>query len=254
MYFEKQQGGNCRIHSINTLLGKQTITPSSLQEYATKFDTEYFLTEPSNCSEFDRVESNGLMLVSYIIEQETNLCAFCSPIGTSGFHEQEILESKLYFPAIMVFNTGHIWTFKQDEHKQWWNLDSLQSGPSQISEQAILKRIKQTKHGCVFYIPQEHVQTCLMSIIQKEVVNYFQKKSIQNEDDILQWIQTQCDEHTLLGDLEIWIFRYVHLKTRMKEMDLEIETYMNQQYTTIAQNTELFIQHLLIHIQQCIDI
>ena len=151
MYFERQSGGNCRIHAINTFFGKSKITPKQLCEYAIQFDQEYSVLNPhNNSAEFDRVCSDGLMLVSFIIEQiDPTLCSFCAPIGTSGFFEDMLLDQCV--PAVLCFNVGHIWSFKQDDTGQWWNLDSLQSGPTKINRSSMIKTLTSPKHGSILF-------------------------------------------------------------------------------------------------------
>ena len=69
--------------------------------------------------------------------------------------------------AIMVFNSGHIWTYKMDNEQRWWNLDSLHSGPSRIDQQQILKNITQAKHGSILFVKKNHVKEVFLRLVQR---------------------------------------------------------------------------------------
>ena len=81
IYYEKQKGGLCRLHSLNAFFGKHEITVKDFNEYKTEYDVwqkNKYNTEIS-CNNYDTVNSDqnthlslyilGLFLSVFLIKK-----------------------------------------------------------------------------------------------------------------------------------------------------------------------------------------
>ena len=131
MYYERQRGDMCRLHSLNAYFGFQ------------KFDYKTFF---NYCDEYDKVIvglnsrsmdgfSEGRCIINYIIDKTLNKYTLTIPINLFK-NSRENIDLKRYnklikhFSNYFEFNKKHVWLNKKKDN-EWWKLDSI-SGINRI--------------------------------------------------------------------------------------------------------------------------
>jgi hypothetical protein len=124
IFFQKQKdGNNCRMHSINNLLGRAAVSKK-----------KFF----SLCDEFDKQNNCGGSREFFFISSEDNLLSFilrqfhCNTeyyaIGEGPRLTDDFLED---CEGFLNFSEGHVWACRKVGNV-WMRLDSLESNPSPI--------------------------------------------------------------------------------------------------------------------------
>lgn len=201
-YYERQQGGNCRIHSLNTLFGERYVTPAMLQELSAEFDAQY---ESGLTMQFDGVQSDTLMLVSYIIERGGQYRCLYVPLGglqsllreTGKQRLEELVDD---VPAVLMFTAGHIWTVRKEEG-QWWNLDSLRGRPQSIPNLQAFQRNRKLGFLLIYHNPDRFLQPLLKQRLRRAM------RHVQSPEALELWLR-ETDE---LGDVEPALFSLLRL-------------------------------------------
>ena len=127
-YWEKQQGGLCRMHALNAFFGEHKITSEMFEKYCDEYDKDIANRYNSNISsrDFDLVNSDQMNVVTWILKKYG--------IWTQYYALNELYGKKLILPDhavnefAFVYNDGHIWGIKK-KNNLIWEIDSLKSGP-----------------------------------------------------------------------------------------------------------------------------
>lgn len=136
MYFERQVGGNCRIHATNNLVGESLISVSEFTEFAEQFSKSYWIQESAMA--FDFVTEDSLLLPAYALERRRpdllSLAVMPGSASIWGFAPGREAEFVLGLDpdrmvGVYIFNAGHIWCARRTEDG-WFLCDSLRSGPT----------------------------------------------------------------------------------------------------------------------------
>jgi hypothetical protein len=138
MYWERQRGDNCRIHSLNAFFGKKLITEALFNKYCKEYDTIIWGLNSSQMDGFAECRN----IVSYIVDKYTNQFCALVPINLRGVHNkhrqlweyERFLQffKKGFINAYFEFNKDHIWLNKYYNGK-WYKIDSL-SGVLEINK------------------------------------------------------------------------------------------------------------------------
>ena len=138
LYWERQRGNNCRIHSLNAFFGKETITDSLFNKYCQEYDKIIWGLNSSQMDGFAECRS----IVSYIVDKYTNKYCALVPINLRGIHNnhRDLWNYERFLPflkegyikSFFEFNKDHIWLNKLDNGK-WYKIDSL-SGIYEINK------------------------------------------------------------------------------------------------------------------------
>lgn len=120
MYWERQRGGLCRLHSLNAFFGYQKFSDSDFINLSREFDERQLRLFGQTCSSqnFDIVGSDQLNLVSFILSK--------FGIATRYYAINEHLKRPLIIDCdkFFVYDAGHIWLMKK-ENEKWHRIDSL---------------------------------------------------------------------------------------------------------------------------------
>jgi hypothetical protein len=136
IYYEKQSGDLCRMHSINGYFGFQKIDKSQFLHYCNEYDNMINGLKTQSMDGF----SEGRCIISYILEKTDYKYLFLIPLNSyNGIrcsinikHYNTILNNiKCFFE----FNSSHVWTNKKI-NGQWYKIDSI-SGVNKIDEPTI---------------------------------------------------------------------------------------------------------------------
>ncbi len=219
-YFERQVGGNCRIHAINSLFAGGILTAEKLKEYSVAFDNRY---ESAITFEFDGVQSDTLTLVSYVIEDMTDYRTLMVSPGQLQSVLDECNSTSIHaliqeeVPAVLVFNDHHIWTIRRHRN-EWWNLDSMGGRPKKLGNGAAqhLDRLRRQKIGFIFIYEGEGIQTKLIPLLSRRL-----KTELDNHGSMV--------ENWSRGETPLFAFLrlFVHENEAIEAMYLDVVKTFN---------------------------
>ena len=224
-YFEAQRDGNCRAHSLNALFGRKVIEAARLTELSAIFDFEYGskVTE-----QFDCVQSDSLMLVSYILETRAPYVTHYVPIGcmsnflseTGARRLEEVIDPTV--PALLCFTVDHIWAVRQ-HGGTWWNLDSMQFRPRRVPSPDY--GFTASAHGVVLIYSREEASQRLLPLYQRRVCAYLRAQGLSSVNAIEKWAQG-VQKSKELGELETALCCFFRVYGRTQKEDKEYKENM----------------------------
>lgn len=142
MYHERQQGGLCRMHALNMVLGSRAFDATQfsrlLQEFRDRFP---FLGDPA---QFDAICSTQEHVMAYALRARHSLwTCYAAPhyhlatrqlFGVDGL--DDLVDGAR--PAFLVLKPDHVYAVRRNAAGQWFRLDSMNSGPIPVSLSAEL--------------------------------------------------------------------------------------------------------------------
>ncbi|MCH9716341.1 MAG: Josephin domain-containing protein [Gammaproteobacteria bacterium] len=227
-YFERQVGGNCRIHAINSLFAGPVLSAEKLKDYSDAFDNQY---ESPITFQFDGVQSDTLTLVSFVIEDMTDYRTLIVCPGRIQDLLQECGESNISdlvqddVPAVLLFNDHHIWTVRRHQN-EWWNLDSLGGRPQKLGN---LNRLRRDKTGFIFIYEGLGIQRQLLPLLSRR----------------LRW---ELDHHG--ADIQEWdrgetpLFAFLRLFVHEDEAIMEMYFDILKTWSRVFQNDEIRVDKM----------
>lgn len=131
IYYERQNGGLCRLHAINTFFQRQFLTVEAFHKHIKEYDA-YLLRRfniKTSSAQFDLVNSDQTNLVSFVLKKNGVHCRYYS---LNSFYKKptpDIANAEFVF----VYNQGHIWSvikkngkhYKVDNGVSKFNIHSL---------------------------------------------------------------------------------------------------------------------------------
>lgn len=131
MYYEKQRGNMCRLHSLNAYFGYKKLDETTFFNYCDNYDK---LIKGLNSRDMDGF-AECRCIINYIIDIIDKKYTLTIPINLFK-NSREYVNIDRYnklLPLInyyFEFNKTHVWLNKRDNNK-WWKIDSI-SGISLI--------------------------------------------------------------------------------------------------------------------------
>lgn len=197
IYWEKQQNGLCRLHSINVFFGFQKYSPYDFNKLCDDYDKEKKQLYNTNisCKSFDLICSDQQNIVSFIIHKNNKYTKYypinyiqLNNISNDEFYNTHNVDDLNTF---FIFNETHIWIIKKNNNK-WYNIDSL-SGVSELNYSDIYSYIKSQKNTG-FIIPINHIGYF-----------YTNLKILKNEinNNIREYLIDKNKKKQILGDIEV---------------------------------------------------
>ena len=123
IYYEKQLGGLCRMHSLNAFFGKAKISPSTFQDWIRLYDLylkKRFNVNTSSAS-YDLVNSDQTNLVSFVLKKYKIHVRYYALNSVYGKRlDPEIYKANFIF----VYNFGHIWGIRK-KNRKYYKVDSM---------------------------------------------------------------------------------------------------------------------------------
>jgi hypothetical protein len=215
-YHERQVGGNCRLHALNTMLGAPVVGAAKLSEFHKAFDALHGTSVPSD---FDCVQSDTMMLISAVLEASTEYRTLYVPVGGLSNVLREFGASRLQdvldpdAPGFMVFTAGHIWTVRRDESKsnvdEWWNMDSLSLNPSKLRDLDALTSPTHRDRGYLLLFSPQGVAEQLMPLLRNRVCRCMRMLDLRSVDEFV--AHTIGHPEQLLGELEPALLSFARL-------------------------------------------
>lgn len=138
MYWERQVGGNCRIHALNAFYGAPRITVEKFRDYVEKYDRRMaaIFNTAISAADFDLMGSDRNNIVSFVAKHESGTMTINYPPNTWAKVDVKAAADRAAF--IWIYNESHIWAARA-VGGQWTQLDSL-SGASAINLDTLLSK------------------------------------------------------------------------------------------------------------------
>ena len=159
IYWEKQSGDLCRMHSLNAYFGYNRLNKSTFIEYCSKYDTVIKGLQNETMDGF----SEGRCIISYILDILESKYIFLIPINSYSNARKDI-DIKRYNKLIynlngfFEFNKGHVW-YNKNINGNWYKIDSI-SGVNRINNPTI------NNNGYLLIIEDKHLYNELYYYIQ----------------------------------------------------------------------------------------
>lgn len=221
IYWERQRGNNCRIHSINAFFGKEMITEQKFYEYCDEYDKIIPGLKSRNMDGF----AEGRCIISYILSKIGKAHTILIPInkykGSRDHLDLSRYESMIKNKEITCyfeFNPNHVWLNKYiPEENSWYKIDSL-SGVNNIDP-----RINNNKNGIILVINQK-------STLGNELIYYIKNLTgCKTNDELILY--------NLYHSLNVFIF--IDPKTDqkyLKSMKTFLQKYIKQQRSILLKS------------------
>ena len=150
IYWERQNGDLCRLHSINAYFGFKKINESEFFNYCSEYDSIIKGLKTQGMDGF----AEGRCIISHILEKLDNKYLFLIPINSyNGIRNDIDIEryNKLIklINGFFEFNKGHVW-FNKKINGNWYKIDSI-SGVNIIDVPSI------RKNGILLIIDDKHL-------------------------------------------------------------------------------------------------
>lgn len=187
IYWERQRGGLCRLHSINAYFGKLVYSTDDFWNAVSEFDEiqkNKFGTTTS-CRDFDLVNSDQRNIISYILSKHGIYTRYIA-LNNHKNHIDDAIASTSFF----VYNEDHIWIMSK-RNDQWYKIDSM-SGVG-LCNPISLSREKNI--GMIIPIHDKHKEFMRLSNKIHELVG----------PDIEHFLREQHLKKNIMGDLEIML-------------------------------------------------
>jgi hypothetical protein len=131
IYWEKQRGNNCRIHSLNAYFGEGKISDTHFSELCEEYDSLIHGLKSINMDGFAECRS----IISFIVDKYSDKYCQLVPINLRGIHNKnrkiwnykrfiEYIGEKGGINCYFEFNKDHVWCNKKIEGN-WYKIDSL---------------------------------------------------------------------------------------------------------------------------------
>jgi len=139
MFWERQEGGLCRKHSLNAYVGHPEVSTSDFGTYCKQYNDhirgKYGIEIEVGSNDY--VFSNDVGLITFIIKKKVGTYCFHFPINCieksksiMGIGPLEDFMSENDF--IFCYNHDHVWGCRRSDDGRWNKLDSM-SGISHVS-------------------------------------------------------------------------------------------------------------------------
>jgi hypothetical protein len=191
VYWERQSGGLCRLHSINAFLGLRRYDAAQFAALISEFDTRqkgmYGIT--TSAADFDMMNSDQINIISYILGTHHNIPTKYVSFGDIGSNIDYAMRAGIFF----VFSASHIWIMKKVDG-QWYRVDSM-GGPRLCSPSSLGGGVV----GIIVPIWDARSEfATIMSSIELMV-----------GDDVAAYLRRQNEAKNVMGGLEVLIGRAV---------------------------------------------
>lgn len=220
IYWERQNSGLCRLHSLNAFFGYRKYTASDFIKICNEYDIEKnkIYNLKISCKSFDVINSDQQNIISYILHNNNKYTKYypinyiyLNKISKDEFYEIHNLNDLSIF---FIYNENHIYVIKKHNNR-WYTVDSL-TGISEIKCYDIYSYIKSKKnHG--FIIPINHIKYFYINL---ELI-----KNELNNSSIKDYLIKKHSDNQILGNIEVPlnicmdILNYVFIKKNKIEQD-----------------------------------
>lgn len=240
IYWERQSGDLCRLHSINAYFGFKKLDHNSFFKYCSEYDDVIKGLKTQGMDGF----SEGRCIISYILDKLDSKYIFLIPINSYNGIRNHIdidrytkLIPKLW--CYFEFNKGHVWLNKKI-NGIWYKIDSI-SGVNRI-DNPIIKN-----NGYLIVIDGKHLYNEIfdtIKIIHDNQTNELYYTNLYYSLKSIKLNTLAFDSKCNLNEL-IKYNKKISLLSNIKEKLLEIvennRSNKKCDYSTINHKINLFI-------------
>lgn len=229
MYYERQRGGLCRLHSLNAYFGYKKLSDQDFTIYKKEYD-EYYSQKyniQTSCTDYDLVNSDQTTIISFVLKKYgayTKFFALNTLHGKPSTTITNILKGDFFF----IYNPGHIWGIRKESGtNKWFTLDSMAGiRPININSISAMKNV-----GFIVPVNMKDELYRNLSVLKQEFKN-------QKPKDRLTQIYK---EKKLMGDVEVPLNIILDIMQTNYRL---IHEGNKHQFTLIEKNIELYTEFL----------
>ena len=211
IYWERQRGNNCRIHSLNAYFGHQKISDDQFNQLCNEYDKLIHGLKSINMDGFAECRS----IISYIVDKYSNKYCQLVPINFRGIHNKNrsdwqynrfinFIGKSTGIISYFEFNKDHVW-FNKKVDGEWYKIDSL-SGLTRINK---LRNFGENGYLLVF---------------EKDVIFY-------EIEHLINLIKDKHDDK--MFEIEIAFYNLYHLLKRVKLNYVENDIKYNEKVSNL---------------------
>jgi hypothetical protein len=240
IYWERQRGDLCRLHSINAYFGFKKLDDSDFFNYCSEYDEIIKGLKTQGMDGF----SEGRCIISHILDKLDSKYIFLIPIKSYNGIRNEIdidrynkLIPKLW--CYFEFNKGHVWINKKI-NGIWYKIDSI-SGINRI-DSPIIKN-----NGYLLIIDGKHLYNEIyntIKLIHENQNNEIYYTNLYYSLKSIKLITLAFDSKCNLTEL-IKYNKKISLLSNIKEKLLEVvennRRYSKCDYSQVNKNINLFM-------------
>lgn len=248
IYWERQQGNNCRIHSLNAMFSHKFLDESKFKLECSEYDK---IVEGLNSIDMDGF-AECRSIISYIVDKYTQRFTLLIPININGIHNKN-RELWQYNRLIQLlgdsileyfeFNKGHIW-FNKYIDGSWHKIDSL----SGVTKQNTIRSFG--NNGFLLVFESSAIYKELEFILDILKTQFSKKIEINNtkNDNKNQKVDNDDDE------LEIGYYNLYHLLKLIKLDYIESDSNFNNQISILRMLLKTLKIYIDIQRKQTINV
>lgn len=221
IYWEKQRGDNCRIHSINAFFGEKKISDREFYDFCDRYDKIIPGLKSRKMDGFAEARCIISHILSEIGEAHTILIPINKYTGARDHLDlvrYDKMVNNLEITSYFEFNPTHVWLNKYIEDKKcWYRIDSL-SGLTRIDP-----RINFNKNGIILVIDQKNT-------LGNELVYYIKKLTGDKELDELVL-------YNLFHSINVFLKKDIKFPLlKLKSMKKYLDNFVNKERFALLKN------------------
>jgi hypothetical protein len=237
IYWERQRGGLCRLHSINAYFGKPVYSTDDFWNAADEFDAlqQNRFNTTTSCRQFDLVNSDQRNLVSYILSKHGIYTRYIA-----SNNQKDQIEDAIKSTSFFVYNEGHIWIMSK-LHGQWYKIDSIGG--------VILHNPESLRHekniGIIIPIHNKH----------REFMRLSKKMQDLTTPSVEQFLRKQHAAKNIMGNLETTLGAIMEILSvqigerdgfaYIKNLIVMYNTFIKQLCTGRYNDLEFLLKHVI---------
>ena len=221
IYWVKQRGDNCRIHSINAFFGEKKISDREFYDFCDRYDKIIPGLKSRKMDGFAEARCIISHILSEIGEAHTILIPINKYTGARDHLDlvrYDKMVNNLEITSYFEFNPTHVWLNKYIEDKKcWYRIDSL-SGLTRIDP-----RINFNKNGIILVIDQKNT-------LGNELVYYIKKLTGDKELDELVL-------YNLFHSINVFLKKDIKFPLlKLKSMKKYLDNFVNKERFALLKN------------------
>jgi hypothetical protein len=161
---------------------------------------------------FDSVHSDGRSLLAFIIESlAPEVVAHYVPLGALPALLEHAADATLKgCRAFLQFDAGHVWA-RVRTRAGWWHLDSQEGRARFLNTGGSPFGAYTQQYGYVLVMPLDYALVTLPPVFKKRLALAARAAQLDSRESVKEWAARGS---TLLGDLEVPLFAYLHVLER----------------------------------------
>lgn len=218
IYYERQQGGLCRMHSVNAFFQEPRISIKDFNSHISDYDA--YMRKKYNISttskSFDLVGADQTNIVGWILQQYGYYCRF---YALNSFYRGTLDHLAYTSPFVFVYNENHIWgiMLKNQRH---YKVDSIGGvHPFNMGDMIGIKNI-----GMMIPVGFE----CEWDKRISDISQILTTENIDTQGDMIMYLNMLYNNNMILGDMEI------HIGVAIRVLELQLVNKDHDKYHALV--------------------